>query len=371
MPRPTARVTRSSTVAGSSPRATRNDSRVPGGASAGSRTIRAVVGAADDGVAALERRLRPEDTRAPSRRRRAPPGHRPTRRIARSVERRPPASSRTRSRASRAGRIGAETDAEPLVRGPAARPRAGRVARVARSSSSPTRSRALASCASGLSRSSARRSATTSRPAAVSASRSPPRRARRPAPRTADEELRPIRDDDLGGGGRRRRPDVGGEVGQRDVRLVADAADDRDPMGDDGPDDRLVVERPEVLERPAAAGQDRDRGRFVRPSRGDPVVGVALDLAEGAPTRLAGADSPWTCAATRTTRVSGQRRPRTWQMSFQTAPVGLVMTAIVAGRGGSGRLRAASNSPSAASRALSASKRRVRSPRPAGWIDST
>ena len=58
-------------------------------------------------------------------------------------------------------------------------------------------------------------------------------------------------------------------------------------------------------------------------------------------------------------------------MSCQTAPVGLVMTAIVAGRAGSGRLRAVSNSPSAASRALSASNRRVRSPRPAGWIDST
>ena len=58
-------------------------------------------------------------------------------------------------------------------------------------------------------------------------------------------------------------------------------------------------------------------------------------------------------------------------MSFQTAPVGLVMTAIVAGRDGSGRLRAASNRPSAASRALSASNRRVRSPSPAGWIDST
>ena len=39
-------------------------------------------------------------------------------------------------------------------------------------------------------------------------------------------------------------------------------------------------------------------------------------------------------------------------MSFHTAPVGLVMTAIVAGRVGSGRLRAASNSPSAASRAF-------------------
>ena len=34
-------------------------------------------------------------------------------------------------------------------------------------------------------------------------------------------------------------------------------------------------------------------------------------------------------------------------MSRQTTPVGLVMTAIVVGRGGSGRLRAVSNRPSA------------------------
>ena len=42
-------------------------------------------------------------------------------------------------------------------------------------------------------------------------------------------------------------------------------------------------------------------------------------------------------------------------MSFHTAPVGLVTTAIVAGRCGSGRLRAASNRPSAARRAFNAS----------------
>ena len=58
-------------------------------------------------------------------------------------------------------------------------------------------------------------------------------------------------------------------------------------------------------------------------------------------------------------------------MSRQTTPVGLVMTAIVVGRGGSGRLRAVSNRPSWVSRAFSASKRSVRSPKPAGWIDST
>ena len=52
-------------------------------------------------------------------------------------------------------------------------------------------------------------------------------------------------------------------------------------------------------------------------------------------------------------------------MSFQTAPLGLVITAIVAGRPGSGRLRSAAKRPSAASLALSASNRRVRSPKPA------
>ncbi len=55
---------------------------------------------------------------------------------------------------------------------------------------------------------------------------------------------------------------------------------------------------------------------------------------------LAGASSPWTLQATRTTCVSGQRRARTWPMSRQTTPVGLVMTAIVVGRAGSGRFRA-------------------------------
>ena len=86
---------------------------------------------------------------------------------------------------------------------------------------------------------------------------------------------------------------------------------------------------------------------------------------------LSGASSPWTLHGTRTTRVIGQRRPRTVAMSCQTTPVGLVITAIVAGRGGSGRFLAASNSPSADRRALSASNRIARSPKPAGWSDST
>ena len=61
---------------------------------------------------------------------------------------------------------------------------------------------------------------------------------------------------------------------------MPDAAHDRDAMADDRPDDRLVVERPEVLERPAAAGQDRDRGRLVGPAGGQTVLDVTLDRAQ-------------------------------------------------------------------------------------------
>ena len=45
---------------------------------------------------------------------------------------------------------------------------------------------------------------------------------------------------------------------------------------------------------------------------------------------LAGAPSPWTLHATSTTRASGQRRASTVQTSRHTAPVGEVITAIVA-----------------------------------------
>ena len=117
-------------------------------------------------------------------------------------------------------------------------------------------------------------------------------------------------------------------------------------MSDDGPDDALVVERPEVLEAAAAAGEDRQLRGVVLAALGAALLDPALEAAERATTMLAGASSPWTWHATRTTRVSGQRRARTWPMSRQTTPVGLVTTAIVVGRCGSGRLRAWSNRPS-------------------------
>ena len=45
---------------------------------------------------------------------------------------------------------------------------------------------------------------------------------------------------------------------------MADAAHDRDRVRDDRAHDALVVERPQVLERAAAAGEDRHRRRLVR-----------------------------------------------------------------------------------------------------------
>ncbi len=71
---------------------------------------------------------------------------------------------------------------------------------------------------------------------------------------------------------------------------MADATDDRHGVPNDGPHDRFVVERPEILERAAAAGEDRHRrpggvrGRDVPPEpierTGDACGGgLALDLA--------------------------------------------------------------------------------------------
>ena len=58
------------------------------------------------------------------------------------------------------------------------------------------------------------------------------------------------------------------------------------------------------------------------------------------------------------------------RMSRITAPVGLVTTPITAGIIGSGRLRSASNSPSAASLAFSRSSWASRAPTPAGSMVS-
>ena len=69
---------------------------------------------------------------------------------------------------------------------------------------------------------------------------------------------------------RRRRgcANVGREVREGHVHLMADAANHRHRVGHDGPDDPLIVERPQILQRPAAAGQDDHCRRIVRPTLG-------------------------------------------------------------------------------------------------------
>ncbi len=70
-------------------------------------------------------------------------------------------------------------------------------------------------------------------------------------------DLGEIGEDDLRGLARRRGAKVGGEVGDRGVGLVADAAHHRHRAGGDGAGDGLVVEGPEVLDAATAAGDDQ------------------------------------------------------------------------------------------------------------------
>ena len=55
----------------------------------------------------------------------------------------------------------------------------------------------------------------------------------------------------------RRRAQVGGEVGEAEIGFMADRGDDRHRRGGDRAHQMLVVERPQVLERAAAAGQQQ------------------------------------------------------------------------------------------------------------------
>ena len=83
----------------------------------------------------------------------------------------------------------------------------------------------------------------------------------------------------------RQRADVGHQVGERHVDLVADGRDDRDPRGEDGADHHLFVERPEVFEAAAAAGDhqavDRQRQAVGHADGGGDLLGRALALHAG------------------------------------------------------------------------------------------
>ena len=91
----------------------------------------------------------------------------------------------------------------------------------------------------------------------------------------------------LGGGGRRRRALVGGEVDQRDVGLVADRGNQRDHAVRRGAHHDLLVERPQILQRAAAARHDDEIGprdaaalrqRVEAVDRGRDLLGRAVAL---------------------------------------------------------------------------------------------
>ena len=73
-------------------------------------------------------------------------------------------------------------------------------------------------------------------------------------------DLAAVGDGKLPGLAGREGPPVGGEVGQGDVDLVADGRDDGQAGAGDGPRHDLLVERPEILGRPAAARDDDQVG---------------------------------------------------------------------------------------------------------------
>ena len=80
------------------------------------------------------------------------------------------------------------------------------------------------------------------------------------------------------------------------------------------------------------------------------------------------APAPCTRTGASTTCRFANRRSSTCRMSRMAAPVGEVTTPTCCGSAGSGRLRSAAKSPSAASRFFSASRRSISSPSPAGSI---
>ena len=84
-----------------------------------------------------------------------------------------------------------------------------------------------------------------------------------------------VRDDaarSIGGG---RGPQVGDEIEQRGVLLVADRADHRGEAAGHGADHRLVRERQQVFDRTAASGDDDDVDRRVTVEAGDRVDDLA------------------------------------------------------------------------------------------------
>ncbi len=92
--------------------------------------------------------------------------------------------------------------------------------------------------------------------------------------------------DETGGRGGSRGTNVGGEIAERRVLLVADGRDDGYGACCERPDDGLVAERQEIVEAPAAPGDDDDvdsrMGCDPPDRRGDAPAGAsALDARLG------------------------------------------------------------------------------------------
>ena len=83
-------------------------------------------------------------------------------------------------------------------------------------------------------------------------------------------ELLARADDHLRGGGRRGSADIGGEIRDGEVGLMADAGDDGNRAGDNGASDGLFVKSPQVFQRAAAARQDQNVGKL-----------LAVEIADG------------------------------------------------------------------------------------------
>ncbi len=150
------------------------------------------------------------------------------------------------------------------------------------------------------------------------------------------------RDDDLGGRRRRRRPQIGDEIGDRDVGFVADRRDDRHRRQRDRARDDLLVERPEILDRAAAAADDDDVD-----------AGHAADRPQRRARSRAPRPRPARAPAESRSARSRAGGASTLMMSRIAAPSSDVTMPILRGSAGSGRLRAASNSPSSCSRFFS------------------
>lgn len=72
------------------------------------------------------------------------------------------------------------------------------------------------------------------------------------------EQFLPRADDELGRCRRRRRTQIRDEIGDREIRFVADGGDHRHGAGGDCARDGLLVEGPQILERAAATRQNYD-----------------------------------------------------------------------------------------------------------------